>query len=101
MVSFSFPVSHFCDALPSRYSFPSSFSSNNNQCSAGAGAGVSVPTLPLSTVPSASARQSHSGFSELLSPGASRKARVLYDYDAASSNELSLLADEVSAHHFV
>lgn len=28
-------------------------------------------------------------------------ARVLYDYDAASSNELSLLADEVSAHHFV
>ncbi|KAK2855268.1 hypothetical protein Q7C36_007137 [Tachysurus vachellii] len=76
-------------------SFPSSFSSNNNQCSAGAGAGVSVPTLPLSTVPSTSARRSHSGFSELLSSGVSRMARVLYDYDAASSNELSLLADEV------
>ncbi|MCI4374194.1 hypothetical protein PGIGA_G00003400 [Pangasianodon gigas] len=76
-------------------SFPSSFSSNNNQCSAGAGASVSVPTLPVSTVPSASARRSDSGFSELLSSGVSRKARVLYDYDAAGSNELSLLADEV------
>lgn len=76
-------------------SFPSSFSSNNNQCSAGAGASVSVPTLPLSSVPSASASQSRSGFSELLSSSVSRKARVLYDYDAAGSNELSLLADEV------
>nr|QEG99543.1 endophilin B1 [Clarias batrachus] len=76
-------------------SFPSSFSSNNNQCSVGAGASVSVPTLPVSSVLSASSRQTHSGFSELLSSGVSRKARVLYDYDAASSNELSLLADEV------
>nr|ADO27938.1 endophilin-b1 [Ictalurus furcatus] len=76
-------------------SFPSSFSSNNNQCSAGAGASVSVPTLPLSSVPSASASQSRSGFSELLSSSVSRKARVLCDYDAAGSNELSLLADEV------
>lgn len=64
----------------------------------GAGASISVPTLPVSTVLSASARQSLSGFSELLSSGTSRKARVLYDYDAAGSNELSLLADEVSAH---
>ncbi|KAF4088527.1 hypothetical protein AMELA_G00083720 [Ameiurus melas] len=76
-------------------SFPSSFSSNNNQCSSGAGASVSVPTLPLSSVPSAGASQSHPGFSELLSSSVSRKARVLYDYDAAGSNELSLLADEV------
>lgn len=28
-----------------------------------------------------------------------RKAKVLYDYDAADSSELSLLADEVSFHH--
>uniref|UniRef100_A0A3Q2WTL0 SH3 domain containing GRB2 like, endophilin B2 n=1 Tax=Haplochromis burtoni TaxID=8153 RepID=A0A3Q2WTL0_HAPBU len=28
-----------------------------------------------------------------------RKARVLYDYDAADSSELSLLADEVRFHH--
>lgn len=27
-----------------------------------------------------------------------RKAKVLYDYDAADSSELSLLADEVSFH---
>lgn len=72
-------------------SFPSSFSSNNNQSSAGAG--VSVPTLPVSSYPSASGRQS--GFSELLGTESKRKARVLYDYDAAGSTELSLLADEV------
>ena len=28
-----------------------------------------------------------------------RKAKVLYDYDAADSSELSLLADEVRFHH--
>ncbi|MGH0182386.1 UNVERIFIED_CONTAM: hypothetical protein FKN15_009461 [Acipenser sinensis] len=36
-----------------------------------------------------------SGFSELRASSGSRKARVLYDYDAADSSELSLLADEV------
>lgn len=30
-----------------------------------------------------------------------RKAKVLYDYDAADSGELSLLADEVSSHQNV
>uniref|UniRef100_A0A8C6SYE5 Endophilin-B1 n=1 Tax=Neogobius melanostomus TaxID=47308 RepID=A0A8C6SYE5_9GOBI len=35
------------------------------------------------------------GFHELRISNGSRKARVLYDYDAASSSELSLLADEV------
>lgn len=29
-------------------------------------------------------------------PSLTRKAKVLYDYDAADKNELSLLADEVS-----
>lgn len=76
-------------------SFPSSFTPNNNQCSAEERASVSVLTLPVSTNPSASTRRSHSGFSELLNSSGSRKARVLYDYDAAGSNELSLLADEV------
>lgn len=28
-----------------------------------------------------------------------RKAKVLYDYDAADSSEISLLADEVTFHH--
>ncbi|KAF6715614.1 Endophilin-B1 [Oryzias melastigma] len=72
-------------------SFPSSFS-NNNQVSAAAS--ISVQSIPLSaSLPSVSA--GHSGLT--LSPGFSgtRKARVLYDYDASSSSELSLLADEV------
>lgn len=33
---------------------------------------------------------------DLKEGSGSRKARVLYDYDAANSSELSLLADEVS-----
>lgn len=78
-------------------SFPSSFT-NNNQSSVSAGASISVPTIPVSaSLPSVSAGRSSSagGFSELRSSNGSRKARVLYDYDAASSSELSLLADEV------
>uniref|UniRef100_A0A672FPI1 Endophilin-B1 n=1 Tax=Salarias fasciatus TaxID=181472 RepID=A0A672FPI1_SALFA len=63
-------------------SFPSSFS-NNNQSSvvAAGGRGGSAAAA--------------GGFNELRSSNGSRKARVLYDYDAASSSELSLLADEV------
>lgn len=60
-----------------------------------------MPTIPVSaSLPSASAGRSGStasgGFNELRSSSASRRARVLYDYDAASSSELSLLADEVN-----
>uniref|UniRef100_A0A8C6WKA1 Endophilin-B1 n=1 Tax=Neogobius melanostomus TaxID=47308 RepID=A0A8C6WKA1_9GOBI len=66
-------------------SFPSSFS-NNNQSSVSSGASsISVPTI----------RSTSGGFHELRISNGSRKARVLYDYDAASSSELSLLADEV------
>ncbi|XP_010889476.1 endophilin-B1a [Esox lucius] len=78
-------------------SFPSTFSSNNNQ-SAGCsgGASISVPTIAVSaSLPSPSAGRGSTGFSELRSSSGSRKARVLYDYDAAGSSELSLLADEV------
>ncbi|KAK6292977.1 endophilin-B1a [Coregonus clupeaformis] len=78
-------------------SFPSTFSSNNNQSSSSSGgASISVPTIPLSaSMPSPSPGRGLSGFSELRSSSGSRKARVLYDYDAAGSSELSLLADEV------
>lgn len=79
-------------------SFPSSFS-NNNQSSVSGGASISVPTIPVSaSLPNPSGRGSSAtsgGFNELRSSSGSRKARVLYDYDAASSSELSLLADEV------
>lgn len=37
-----------------------------------------------------------SNVTDLKESSGSRKARVLYDYDAANSTELSLLADEVS-----
>lgn len=65
------------------------------------GASISVPTIAVSaSLPSVSPGSGSStvsgGFSELRSSNSSRKARVLYDYDAASSSELSLLADEVS-----
>ena len=33
-------------------------------------------------------------------PSLTRKAKVLYDYDAADKNELSLLADEVSVRAY-
>ena len=84
--------------LPST-SFPTSFS-NNNQSSVSGGASISVPTIPVSaSLPSVSGGHGSSavsgGFNELRSSNGSRKARVLYDYDAASSSELSLLADEV------
>ncbi|XP_008305850.1 endophilin-B1a isoform X2 [Cynoglossus semilaevis] len=80
-------------------SFPSSFS-NNNQSLLSGGASISVPTIPVTaSLPSVSAGRGGSaasgGFNELRSSNGSRKARVLYDYDAASSSELSLLADEV------
>ncbi|KAG7487516.1 hypothetical protein MATL_G00024380 [Megalops atlanticus] len=77
-------------------SFPSTFSSNNNQSSVNAAASISVPTIPLSaSLPTPLAGQGTSGFAELRNFSGSRKARVLYDYDAAGSSELSLLADEV------
>lgn len=77
-------------------SFPSTFSSNNNQLSSSGGASISVPTIPLSaSMLSPSPGLGLSGFHELRNSSGSRKARVLYDYDAAGSSELSLLADEV------
>ncbi|XP_042608127.1 endophilin-B1a isoform X3 [Cyprinus carpio] len=75
--------------------FPSAFSSNNNQSTASGAASISVPILPLSGPLPANTANASSGFTELQNFSGSRKARVLYDYDAAGSNELSLLADEV------
>uniref|UniRef100_A0A8C6AYR1 Endophilin-B1 n=1 Tax=Monodon monoceros TaxID=40151 RepID=A0A8C6AYR1_MONMO len=78
-------------------SFPSIYHCNNNQ--------TSVAPIPSasSNVIGSSALTSTSGLvitspSNLTDPkecSGSRKARVLYDYDAANSAELSLLADEV------
>ncbi|XP_069843002.1 endophilin-B1 isoform X7 [Dipodomys merriami] len=77
-------------------SFPSSYLCNNNH-----NAGTPVPSA-LPNVIGSSAMASTSGLvisspniSDLKESSGSRKARVLYDYDAANSTELSLLADEV------
>ncbi|XP_030629955.1 endophilin-B1b isoform X2 [Chanos chanos] len=78
-------------------SFPSSFSSNNNQSLASASGGISVPSAPAATasLPLPAPGQASPALNELRSNSGTRKARVLYDYDAGSSTELSLLADEV------
>ncbi|NXE10347.1 SHLB1 protein, partial [Lophotis ruficrista] len=79
-------------------SFPSTFLSNNNQSSSTPVQSVSTPSVLASasaSLPSVSNSIVTSGISELKSSSGSRKARVLYDYDAANSSELSLLADEV------
>ncbi|XP_027624560.1 endophilin-B1 isoform X2 [Tupaia chinensis] len=78
-------------------SFPSNYLCNNNQTSV-----TPVPSV-LPNVVGSSAMASTSGLvmssppnlNDLKECSGSRKARVLYDYDAANSTELSLLADEV------
>ncbi|KAM4873079.1 endophilin-B1 isoform 6-T10 [Thomomys bottae] len=77
-------------------SFPSNYLCNNNHNS-----GTPMPSA-LPNVVGSSAMASTSGLvitspniSDLKESSGSRKARVLYDYDAANSTELSLLADEV------
>lgn len=56
---------------------------------------VASPLVTPSAPPSA---DSASGLdpNTVPRPSLTRKAKVLYDYDAADKNELSLLADEVS-----
>lgn len=78
-------------------SFPSNYLSNNNQNS-----GTPVPyALSNAIGPSALASAGSlvvtcpSNLNDLKESNSNRKARVLYDYDAANSTELSLLADEV------
>lgn len=77
-------------------SFPTTFSSNNNQPSGSFSASISVPTAPAAaSLPAPPPSQASPALNELRSTSGTRKARVLYDYDADSSSELSLLADEV------
>ncbi|XP_072524962.1 endophilin-B1b isoform X2 [Salminus brasiliensis] len=78
-------------------SFPATFCSNNNAPTASSSASISVapPTLASAVTPALTPGQASPSLNELRSSSGPRKARVLYDYDAASSSELSLLADEV------
>ncbi|KAG8436691.1 hypothetical protein GDO86_007689 [Hymenochirus boettgeri] len=77
-------------------SFPSTFASNNNQSTSPSMQSMSASSVSDSApLPSTKNTLGTSGFTELKASNGSRKARVLYDYDAANSSELSLLADEV------
>ncbi|XP_076976503.1 endophilin-B1 isoform X7 [Tamandua tetradactyla] len=78
-------------------SFPSNYLCNNNQTSVtpipSASSNVIGPSSMAST--SGLVMASPPNLHDLKECSGSRKARVLYDYDAANSSELSLLADEV------
>ncbi|XP_063796030.1 endophilin-B1 isoform X2 [Pseudophryne corroboree] len=76
-------------------SFPSTFASNNNQSSLTPMQNAPLPSISASASLPTSSNSVTSGFNELKAASGNRKARVLYDYDAANSSELSLLADEV------
>ncbi|XP_078502019.1 endophilin-B1 isoform X2 [Lissotriton helveticus] len=77
-------------------SFPATFLANNNQSSSsGVQSHPNASVLSSNSLPATSNSVVTSGFSELKASSGNRKARVLYDYDASNSSELSLLADEV------
>ncbi|KAB0390746.1 hypothetical protein E2I00_001982 [Balaenoptera physalus] len=80
-------------------SFPSIYHCNNNQTSV---APIPSPSASSNVIGSSALTStsglvitSPSNLTDLKECSGSRKARVLYDYDAANSTELSLLADEV------
>ncbi|KAF3819663.1 hypothetical protein GH733_015172 [Mirounga leonina] len=76
--------------------FPSSYC-NNNQTSVAPVPSASSNVIGSSALTSTSGLviASPTNLIDLKECSGSRKARVLYDYDAANSSELSLLADEV------
>ncbi|XP_059946036.1 endophilin-B1 isoform X2 [Mesoplodon densirostris] len=78
-------------------SFPSIYHCNNNQTSVAPVPSASSNVIGSSALTSTSGLviTSPSNLTDLKECSGSRKARVLYDYDAANSTELSLLADEV------
>ncbi|XP_032884910.1 endophilin-B1 isoform X7 [Amblyraja radiata] len=79
-------------------SFPTSFTSNNNQIASAPVLSNTVPPFSASSVPLSTLNNPIAATGTIdykLSSSGTRKARVLYDYDAADSSELSLLADEV------
>uniref|UniRef100_A0A4W3JM18 Endophilin-B1 n=1 Tax=Callorhinchus milii TaxID=7868 RepID=A0A4W3JM18_CALMI len=76
--------------------FPSTFVGNSNPPPSSSGNSPSAATIPVVPARPPNPSASSMSFTE-LNPACSgtRKARVLYDYDAADTNELSLLADEL------
>ncbi|XP_069774495.1 endophilin-B2-like isoform X4 [Narcine bancroftii] len=78
--------------------FSSAFVGNTNTPVPSSGVSPSAATIPVVPAAAGPCNQSASSltFTEVSPPSSgTRKARVLYDYDAADSNELELLADEL------
>lgn len=71
---------------------PNAFALNSTHSMAAAGSASEGNSSPVET--------DTLKIEEVQAPATgTRKAKVLYDYDAADSSELSLLADEVRFHH--
>lgn len=71
---------------------PNAFALNSTHSVAAAGSASEDASSPVET--------DTLKIEEVQAPATgTRKAKVLYDYDAADSSELSLLADEVRFHH--
>ncbi|MGH0172289.1 UNVERIFIED_CONTAM: hypothetical protein FKN15_063022 [Acipenser sinensis] len=81
--------------LPSSLRFPNTFVNTNPTPVPGGSSPSSAATLPVQ--PSSSPLDTGTLSIEEVQPPATgtRKAKVLYDYDAADTSELSLLADEL------
>lgn len=79
---------HICHSLR----LPNAFALNSTHSMAAAGSAAKGISSPVET--------ETLKIEEVQAPATgTRKAKVLYDYDAADSSELSLLADEVRFHH--
>ncbi|XP_049627211.1 endophilin-B1 isoform X2 [Suncus etruscus] len=76
-------------------SFPSNYNNNQTSVASIPSAASNVIGSSALTLTSGLAMTSPSNITDLKESSGCRKARVLYDYDAANSSELSLLADEV------
>lgn len=80
---------HICLLSPR---LPNAFALNSTHSMAAAGSAAEGISSPVET--------DTLKIEEVQAPATgTRKAKVLYDYDAADSSELSLLADEVRFHH--
>ncbi|XP_078282454.1 endophilin-B2b isoform X5 [Rhinoraja longicauda] len=78
--------------------FPGAFVGNTNSQVPSSGVSPSAATIPVvpAVVGPCNPSTSSMTFTEVSPPSTgTRKARCLYDYDAADSNELELLADEL------
>nr|QEG99544.1 endophilin B2 [Clarias batrachus] len=77
--------------------FPNAFAANPSTSAVSTSSALSSATVPAVSPPAASSSSVDTLKIEEVKPPATgtRKAKVLYDYDAADTSELSLLADEL------